>query len=362
MEALQRIRLSVASKPMDIVVKAVQADTGRTIRFTITDNIDFEGAKARFYAVKPSKLEVFNDVVIEGRDVVIELTPQTLAEIGVVNCQVSLTRGDDIITSFEFYLSVEKNLSENGNIVSSNEFTALQNALRNSRWIESSEVRYQSGTSGTVVPQGTWLINPPNVAQGNFLWARLTLIHFDGTTTVMYGVSRNGIDGAITNLANNLTTTAAGIALDARQGRILNENINEVNTSLFDRVYPVGSIYMSINGANPSTLFGGTWEAWGQGRVPLGIGSNGTSNYLVPGATGGAETHALTAPEGPRHFHSLRIAGASPPSGTIVNHQTGQNGNNWGGGEDAGVLATGEGRPHNNMQPWITCFMWLRVG
>ena len=31
-----------------------------------------------------------------------------------------------------------------------------------------------------------------------------------------------------------------------------------VNADIVDLVYPVGSIYMSVNSANPATLFGGT--------------------------------------------------------------------------------------------------------
>ena len=30
--------------------------------------------------------------------------------------------------------------------------------------------------------------------------------------------------------------------------------------SVFDMVYPIGSIYTSVNSTNPSIFFGGTWE------------------------------------------------------------------------------------------------------
>ena len=41
----------------------------------------------------------------------------------------------------------------------------------------------------------------------------------------------------------------------------LNTFVTKVlNRDVFDMVYPVGSIYMSANNVDPSTLFGGTWE------------------------------------------------------------------------------------------------------
>lgn len=44
--------------------------------------------------------------------------------------------------------------------------------------------------------------------------------------------------------------------------------------SPINAVYPVGSIYLSTVSTNPNVLFGvGTWEAWGQGRVPIGVGT-----------------------------------------------------------------------------------------
>jgi len=59
--------------------------------------------------------------------------------------------------------------------------------------------------------------------------------------------------------------------------------------NLLNRVYPVGSIYMSVNNVNPSTFIGGTWVGWGGGRVPLGVGSNGETNYTAAEQTGGSE-------------------------------------------------------------------------
>lgn len=53
--------------------------------------------------------------------------------------------------------------------------------------------------------------------------------------------------------------------------------------STFDKleIFPVGSIYTSINSTNPATLFGGTWEQI-QGRFLL----SASSSYAA-GDTGG---------------------------------------------------------------------------
>lgn len=57
----------------------------------------------------------------------------------------------------------------------------------------------------------------------------------------------------------------------------LNYNFNEV----INLVYPVGSIYISVNSTNPANLFGGTWEQL-KGRFLLGVGSpnDNTDNHF----------------------------------------------------------------------------------
>lgn len=73
---------------------------------------------------------------------------------------------------------------------------------------------------------------------------------------------------------------------------------------LLDKIYPVGSIYMSVNNTSPASLFGGTWEAL-QDRFLIGAGSSYEVN-----ATGGASSHThttaghtLTESEIPSHTH-----------------------------------------------------------
>ena len=132
--------------------------------------------------------------------------------------------------------------------------------------------------------------------------------------------------------------------------------------SIFDLIYPVGSIYMSVNSTNPSTLFGGTWVAWGAGRVPVGV-SSGDANFGSVEKTGGEKTHTLTIDEMPSHTHTPNVSG----------RQMGVNAGEsayWHVAADqpwqtasTGVTTTntGGGQAHNNMPPYITCYMWKRT-
>lgn len=90
---------------------------------------------------------------------------------------------------------------------------------------------------------------------------------------------------------------------------ICDENGKIPVARLFDAIYPVGSIYISTNSTNPGTLFGGTWEAYAQGRTLIG---NGTSDQtFTAGATGGASTHTLTTAQMPSHTHTQNSHGHS---------------------------------------------------
>ena len=70
-------------------------------------------------------------------------------------------------------------------------------------------------------------------------------------------------------------------------------------SDLLNRVYPVGSIYMSAVNVSPASFLGGTWQAIEQGRMLMAAGSSWQA-----GTTGGAAYHTLTVAEMPAHDHS----------------------------------------------------------
>ena len=123
----------------------------------------------------------------------------------------------------------------------------------------------------------------------------------------------------------------------------------------FDKIYPVGSIYMSVNSTNPKNLFGGTWVAWGTGRVPVGVDTS-QEEFSTVEKTGGEKTHELTIAELAKHTHTYQRAIYNAGTNGFLS-QDGKAG--IGGSYTTGE--TGESKPHNNLQPYITCYMWKRT-
>jgi hypothetical protein len=69
------------------------------------------------------------------------------------------------------------------------------------------------------------------------------------------------------------------------------------NRDLIDALWPVDSIYLSLSATNPGAgggVFAGTtWEAWGGGKVPVGVDA-GDTDYDAADKTGGNKTLTLT--------------------------------------------------------------------
>lgn len=129
----QVIEIRAGSSGIPARIEAVQVDSGRKLKCFLTDMTIPEGAVARIYGEKPSKLEIYNDCEISGNQVIVELTTQFLAEIGTVACQVEITHEGKKVTSFDLFVVVKKSRVSGSAIESTNEFTALEEALRDAK-------------------------------------------------------------------------------------------------------------------------------------------------------------------------------------------------------------------------------------
>ena len=127
--------------------------------------------------------------------------------------------------------------------------------------------------------------------------------------------------------------------------------------ALFDIVYPVGSIYMSVSSTSPEILFGGKWEQI-QNRFLLAAGSSYTA-----GNTGGEATHTLTKNEMPTHSHEIYSGYGDVVSNVsdAYRYQTwGSSDRGWKTG-NLGTSNIGGGKAHNNMPPYLVVYMWKRT-
>lgn len=178
---------------------------------------------------------------------------------------------------------------------------------------------------------------------------------FRGTVTGLES-DMGAVQGNVTTLAGAFEQLAAAVAT-------LNTT-KLAKSEVLDAVYPIGSLYMSVNAAEPSALFGGTWERL-KDRFLLAAGDT-----YVAGATGGEATHTHT------HDLSTNLYTAGAGSGNVnmlldvVASKTAWTAN-WQDGPIAetsstskstkGIRVQGDIDSASNMPPYLTVYMWKRT-
>ena len=150
----------------------------------------------------------------------------------------------------------------------------------------------------------------------------------------------------------------------------------KIEASSINKVYPVGSIYMSVSSTSPASLFGGTWEQINS-RFLLASGEahdeEGNHYFYEIGDAGGEINHKLTVNEMPSHRHSSDSYQNGYPNYsymaetnnycTWVNKGAGGAANAPAQGENGFVRTSyiGGNFPHNNMPPYLVVNMWKRT-
>lgn len=274
--------------------------------------------------------------------------------------------------------------------------------------------------------EGSYSIASGNIshAEGSGTTASTDNAHAEGDRTTASGINAHAegqsttASGARSHAQNNNTVagyadqTAIGKYNDNKSGNLFEigngtsdnarSNAFEVATSgipsfrnpantlgtVFDLIYPVGSIYMSVNNTDPGLLFGGTWSQI-QDTFLLAAGS-----VYSAGTTGGAATVKLTAAQSgvPAHTHSFTqptvsggahghtanyrsvyngtsnysavtgTGGTATTTGAIVN-TSGTHSHTVSGGAVGAVTggAADASSAHNNMPPYLAVYIWKRT-
>lgn len=107
----------------------------------------------------------------------------------------------------------------------------------------------------------------------------------------VFGYDKSGLASAIKRTTGNT------------QALINSEGTATKPSDIVNLIYPVGSIYISANSASPSTLFGGIWQVFGNGKALVGFDAS-DSDFNSAEKTLGSKTHIQTIGEMPNHTHT----------------------------------------------------------
>lgn len=139
-------------------------------------------------------------------------------------------------------------------------------------------------------------------------------------------------------------------------------NILDAIKNIWKTIYPVGSIYISVNTTNPSTLFGGTWQRltggflYGSGITSGTAGASGNGTGTDTGGT------ALTTSQLPAVMEVKNVGylGSSSGSGVAISMQyaSSVNTENTVG---TTINNAGGGKTHKHAIPYITVVIWKRT-
>lgn len=202
-----------------------------------------------------------------------------------------------------------------------------------------------------------------------------------GSTIKTLVESQNVYNSGIQNVipaVNNAVNTANNAANKAEQVKVEMDAVT-------NKIYPVGSIYISVNNANPASFFGGSWTAFATGRTIVGVDtSQGEFNSVEkPGGNKDAAViahiHSVNAQNTINagvHDHDAYVRSGVFASGNSTASSLGFSDKNNGKSTSAiigdgnhyhnvpahNTNSTGQNGAGKNLPPYITVYMWKRIG
>lgn len=155
------------------------------------------------------------------------------------------------------------------------------------------------------------------------------------------------------NKLNLLTIKYDGQKQSVSAGYTVDPYKNNVLTlgALLDVLYPVGSIYTSMNNISPSQIFGGTWE-------PISGRFMYCTTQSESKQTGGSKK--ITVNQLPAHNHRIYCTANAGSGGPGVRRTYVDDGAGY-TAFDTGINTGNAGSGADYLPPYITIFAWYRV-
>ena len=178
-------------------------------------------------------------------------------------------------------------------------------------------------------------------------------------------------------LNDSLNTSEGGTGVSSIQGLGM-----QLFSTMIDLLYPIGTIYFTVTSGNPGKdggVFYGTgtkWEAWGAGRVPVGVDTSNANFKTVEKKAGSADAvvvqhshHPAGFKDTDEHPYRFTIMRSLSATETAVQKQIAKGSdyyaftstNSDSLGTDVTTESTGVEGKDKNLQPYITCYMWKRI-
>ncbi len=206
----------------------------------------------------------------------------------------------------------------------------------------------------------------------------------------LLGMLIGGIGFGLTTVVADTIINSTSVAYKTTTVKAALDNLYNAADVIWQKIYPVGAIYISSDNTNPSTLFGGTWEVFGKGKTLVSVDANDTE-FNVGGKTGGSKTKTITVENLPAHTHSVNALNTSNignhthstyanlvnavgggtkttvPFGDDYGFAYGTSYNTGGAGAHSHSVpahntnSTGSGTALNVQNPYITVYMWKRT-
>lgn len=254
-------------------------------------------------------------------------------------------------------LTNEGSLTSNVTIANNDQLVIVDNSDSNK--IARASIKFDGSTSTQALSKkGSWESFLP--ISGGTLTGNVTLNKVTGSS-YCYGneLPSTGTEGQIF-----FQTRTGGASVSSLLARI---------QAIEDKLYPVGSIYISVNNTSPATLFGGTWVQI-KDTFLLACG-----NTYAAASTGGEATHTLTESELPNTKGVLIARNGSSsntfdnvwPKANVANNvfssqiKTDTAVSGLSVGSNSGytelTMEFGSDQAHNNMPPYLAVYVWKRT-